>query len=634
MVECSRERLVKKVIEIILANRFYRKHREQIMMICDLVVVAFSYLVAFLLKNDLKGFYFGDITIDRLLVSGVLVIVIYGLCFALFKIHRSLWKYISINEVIRIAEANLFATLVMILITNIFSKKATYYVSIELIAMVISTVTMFALRGIYRLYRRSSHGYSDGKKTVIIGAGDGGTLLLREIQQNPNLGYRIIGFVDDNKVNKVVMGLNVLGTSKDLKELKDKYDLEVAIVAIPSLAKEDLNKLVENCHEINLKIEIMNQEKVVLDGTAKKNYNPVAKIRIEDLLGRGEIKLDQSEISSYITDKVVVVTGAGGSIGSELCRQIVKFKPGRLIMIDINENGLYMLEQEFNNMVRHKEMDPSIVYISYIASIRDYKAIDSILKNERAEIVYHAAAHKHVPLMETRPMEAIKNNVFGTKNVIDACIANKIKRFIMISTDKAVNPTNVMGATKRMTEMILQAYGDNDVTKMAAVRFGNVLGSNGSVIPIFKRQIEEGGPVTITDRNIIRYFMTIPEAAQLVLQAGYYADKGEIFVLDMGKPVKILNLAEKMIKLSGFEPYKDIDIVEIGLRKGEKMFEELHLNSETFTKTKNDLIYENQIMKISKEAINERLEVLRDLLSKDTSNEEFRNTILNLIIKD
>ncbi len=634
MVECSRERLVKKVIEIILANRFYRKHREQIMMICDLVVVAFSYLVAFLLKNDLKGFYFGDITIDRLLVSGVLVIVIYGLCFALFKIHRSLWKYISINEVIRIAEANLLATLVMILITNIFSKKATYYVSIELIAMVISTVMMFALRGVYRLYRRSSHGYSDGKKTVIIGAGDGGTLLLREIQQNPNLGYRIIGFVDDNKVNKVVMGLNVLGTSKDLKELKDKYDLEVAIVAIPSLAKEDLNKLVENCHEINLKIEIMNQEKVVLDGTAKRNYNPVAKIRIEDLLGRGEIKLDQSEISSYITDKVVVVTGAGGSIGSELCRQIVKFKPGRLIMIDINENGLYMLEQEFNNMVRHKEMDPSIVYISYIASIRDYKAIDSILKNERAEIVYHAAAHKHVPLMETRPMEAIKNNVFGTKNVIDACIANKVKRFIMISTDKAVNPTNVMGATKRMTEMILQAYGDNGVTKMAAVRFGNVLGSNGSVIPIFKRQIEEGGPVTITDRNIIRYFMTIPEAAQLVLQAGYYADKGEIFVLDMGKPVKILSLAEKMIKLSGYEPYKDIDIVEIGLRKGEKMFEELHLNSETFTKTKNDLIYENQIMKISKEAINERLDVLRDLLNKDTSSDEFKTTILDLIIKD
>ena len=634
MVECSRERLVKKVIEIILANRFYRKHREQIMMICDLVVVAFSYLVAFLLKNDLKGFYFGDITIDRLLVSGVLVIVIYGLCFALFKIHRSLWKYISINEVIRIAEANLLATLVMILITNIFSKKATYYVSIELIAMVISTVMMFALRGVYRLYRRSSHGYSDGKKTVIIGAGDGGTLLLREIQQNPNLGYRIIGFVDDNKVNKVVMGLNVLGTSKDLKELKEKYDLEVAIVAIPSLAKEDLNKLVENCHEIGLKIEIMNQEKVVLDGTAKKNYNPVAKIRIEDLLGRGEIKLDQSEISSYITDKVVVVTGAGGSIGSELCRQIVKFKPSRLIMIDINENGLYMLEQEFNNMVRHKEMDPSIVYISYIASIRDYKAIDNILKNERAEIVYHAAAHKHVPLMETRPMEAIKNNVFGTKNVIDACIANKVKRFIMISTDKAVNPTNVMGATKRMTEMILQAYGDNGVTKMAAVRFGNVLGSNGSVIPIFKRQIEEGGPVTITDRNIIRYFMTIPEAAQLVLQAGYYADKGEIFVLDMGKPVKILSLAEKMIKLSGYEPYKDIDIVEIGLRKGEKMFEELHLNSETFTKTKNDLIYENQIMKISKEAINERLDVLRDLLNKDTSNDEFKKTILDLIIKD
>ena len=622
---------MKKSIDGIIKHPFYRKNREKIMLASDLFVVALSYIIAFWLKSDFKFFFFGDISSDKILIAGLLVLIIYGLLFAIFKIHRSLWKYISINEAIRIAAANVLATSVMIIITVLFIKKSVYYISVELIAMILSTMIMFGLRAVYRVYRRTSGYFSGGKRTVIIGAGDGGTLLLREILQNPDLDYRIVGFVDDYKVNKVVMGLNVLGTTSDLKKIKEKHEIEEAIIAIPSLDKSELNKIVDECHSAGLKIEIMTQERIAGDD---KKHNPVAKIKIEDLLGRGEIRLDQTEISSYITDKVVVVTGAGGSIGSELCRQIVKFKPARLIMIDINENGLYMLEQEFNNMVRHKEMDPNIVYISYIASIREYHAIDEILKNERADIVYHAAAHKHVPLMETRPMEAIKNNVFGTKNVIEACIANKVKRFIMISTDKAVNPTNVMGATKRMTEMILQANGNNGVTRMAAVRFGNVLGSNGSVIPIFKRQIEEGGPVTITDRNIIRYFMTIPEASQLVLQAGYYADKGEIFVLDMGKPVKIINLAEKMIKLSGYEPYKDIDIVEIGLRKGEKMFEELHLNSETFKKTKNDLIYENQVMSISLDDVNKRLDTLNELLKRDVSNDEYKRAILDLIIKD
>ena len=327
------------------------------------------------------------------------------------------------------------------------------------------------------------------------------------------------------------------------------------------------------------------------------------------------------------------MTGAGGSIGSELCRQIVKFRPKELVMIDINENSLYMLEQEFNRDRTHGRLNPNIVIDSYIASIRDRSAIDSIFAQKRPEVVYHAAAHKHVPLMETRPMEAVKNNVFGTNNVIQSCIKHQVSRFIMISTDKAVNPTNVMGATKRMTEMILQANGNNGVTKMAAVRFGNVLGSNGSVIPIFKNQIKEGGPVTITDKNIIRYFMTIPEAAQLVLQAGYYADKGEIFVLDMGEPVKILDLAEKMIRLSGLEPYKDIDIVEIGLRPGEKMFEELRLDGEDTERTKNDLIFINHVMGISKQEIDEKLAVLGKLLSENASREEFRNTMLE-IIKD
>ena len=293
-----------------------------------------------------------------------------------------------------------------------------------------------------------------------------------------------------------------------------------------------------------------------------------------------------------------------------------------------------MLEQEFNRNRTHGILNKTIEIISLIASIREFKAINGIFKEYNPDVVFHAAAHKHVPLMETRPMEAIKNNVFGTNNVINACIKNNVSRFIMISTDKAVNPTNVMGATKRMTEMILQADGDNGVTKMAAVRFGNVLGSNGSVIPIFKQQIAEGGPVTITDKNIIRYFMTIPEAAQLVLQTGFYADKGEIFVLDMGEPVKILDLAEKMIRLSGFKPYKDIDIVEIGLRPGEKMFEELKLDGETTTRTKNNLIFKNNVMAITKEDITDRLVKLEEILNDVEHRNDIKNRLLSLIITD
>ena len=385
-------------------------------------------------------------------------------------------------------------------------------------------------------------------------------------------------------------------------------------------------------------ILIMNLDTKIMNFQFKnntKNNSVVADIKIEDLLGRGEIHLDQSEISSYLQDQVVVVTGAGGSIGSELCRQIVKFQPRKLVMIDINENSLYMLEQEFKRHIEHGQMSQNIEMKSLIASIRDKKAIDEIFSRYHPDVVYHAAAHKHVPLMETRPMEAIKNNVFGTNNVIHSCIEHRVKRFIMISTDKAVNPTNVMGATKRMTEMILQANGHNGVTKMADVRFGNVLGSNGSVIPIFKAQIAEGGPVTLTSKEIIRYFMTIPEAAQLVLQAGYYADQGDIFVLDMGEPVKILDLAEKMIRLAGLKPYEDIEIKEIGLRPGEKMFEELRLDGEDTTRTKNDLIYKNAPMDISVEDIDARLSQLHNVIYKENvTPSEIKETILNLIISD
>ena len=491
---------------------------------------------------------------------------------------------------------------------------------------------MLVIRFGYRLLRR--YQIDEKKNTInalIIGAGDGGYILLKELTQNESYHAHVVGFLDDFRHDKIVAGKPVLGTTEDLAEVVKKHRIQIVFIAIPSASKKDVRRIYEKCQDLNLETKIMRRGETLLSDTPGKETYPVKDIAIEDLLGRGEIRLNQQEIRSYITGKVVAVTGAGGSIGSELCRQIVKFHPKRLVLIDINENTLYMLEQEFNRDRMHGKLDPEIEIVSYIASIRERKAINEVFEQNKPEVVYHAAAHKHVPLMETRPQQAIKNNVFGTNNVISLCIAHHVSRFIMISTDKAVNPTNVMGATKRMTEMILQANGKNGITKMAAVRFGNVLGSNGSVIPIFQQQIAEGGPVTITDKGIIRYFMTIPEAAQLVLQAGYYADKGEIFVLDMGEPVKILNLAEKMIRLSGLKPYEDIDIVEIGLRPGEKMFEELRLDGEDTVKTKNDLIFINKVMDISMSEINAKLHTLSEMLACGATREAYRETMLEMI---
>lgn len=621
------------MISKFLKNPIYKKYRSVIICLVDMAVVAVSYFFAFYIASlnfrfkEIQDIKSGSIAEGFLLTMGV-----YLVSFLLFRIYKSLWKYTGPSEVLRIVLAVVVAVACSLLLMPWMPIRG-----MEMRTVVVTGVFVILLmcnvRLGYRLLRRHE---SEGKKTtnaVIIGAGDAGYILCKEIIQNHTFDANVIGFIDDARAGKIVYGKKVLADTQHMQDVVEKYQITLAFIAIPSASKKDIRRIYDICKNLHLETKIMKQGDELLENPDAPKHYPVEDISIEDLLGRGEIHLDQQEIRSYISGKVVAVTGAGGSIGSELCRQIVKFKPKELVMIDINENSLYMLEQEFNRDRVHGRMDKSIIIDSFIASIRDRVAIDSIFKEKQPEVVYHAAAHKHVPLMETRPMEAVKNNVFGTNNVIQCCIKNKVSRFIMISTDKAVNPTNVMGATKRMTEMILQANGNNGVTKMAAVRFGNVLGSNGSVIPIFKNQIKEGGPVTITDKNIIRYFMTIPEAAQLVLQAGYYADKGEIFVLDMGEPVKILDLAEKMIRLSGLEPYKDIDIVEIGLRPGEKMFEELRLDGEDTSKTKNDLIFVNHVMGITKEEIEEKLTVLSKLLSENASREIFRNTMLK-IIKD
>lgn len=617
----------------IFENKFYKQHRESMLMILDLFVVFISYFIAGWIKNDFSLLLRLQISSTTMALGMLVILAIYALSFYILKVYKSLWKYLGIDEITRLTASSAIAT-VCIMFVSIICFDIPTLISIELIASVIALVLMMGLRVAYRMLRRyetQTNNTLKNKRVVIIGAGDAGNLLLKEIAQNNAYNYRIVGFIDDNKKDIMIGGYEVLGTTDDLSELKEKHQIEGALIAISNVNQADLRRIYDHCINCGLETKIMNFQ----FKNNPKNNSLVADIRIEDLLGRGEIKLDQTEISSYLSDKVVAITGAGGSIGSELCRQIVKFQPRKLILIDINENTLYMLEQEFRRNVAHGKMSENIEVKTLIASIRDKKAIDQIFDRYQPEVVYHAAAHKHVPLMETRPMEAIKNNVFGTNNVIHSCIEHKVKRFIMISTDKAVNPTNVMGATKRMTEMILQANGHNGVTKMAAVRFGNVLGSNGSVIPIFKEQIAEGGPVTLTSKEIIRYFMTIPEAAQLVLQAGYYADQGDIFVLDMGEPVRILDLAEKMICLAGLTPYKDIEIKEIGLRPGEKMFEELRLDGEDTTRTKNDLIYKNAAMDITIDDINDRLEKLHNVINKENvSHTEIKETILDLIISD
>lgn len=620
------------MLHVFFENTIYRKHREKLLLILDLLIVLFSYLIAYWSKNDfqLRTMQLG-LTGTEVAVGLLVLLIVYAFSFAFFKVYKSLWKYIGVDELLRLTASNILAMIIVMFLSQLYFGMFSL-ISLELIAGVYALIIMSGVRVLYRLLRRYSLKKNAKEvKTIIIGAGDAGNLLLRELRQNNSLNYKIVGFIDDFKKDLMIGGYPILGTTEDLAKIKSKYNIESALIAISHVNQKDLRRIYDECVNNGLDTKIMNFQ--FKNNT--KNNSVVADIKIEDLLGRGEIHLDQSEISSYLQDQVVVVTGAGGSIGSELCRQIVKFQPRKLVMIDINENSLYMLEQEFKRHIEHGQMSQNIDLKSLIASIRDKKAIDEIFNRYHPDVVYHAAAHKHVPLMETRPMEAIKNNVFGTNNVIHSCIEHRVKRFIMISTDKAVNPTNVMGATKRMTEMILQANGHNGVTKMAAVRFGNVLGSNGSVIPIFKAQIAEGGPVTLTSKEIIRYFMTIPEAAQLVLQAGYYAHQGDIFVLDMGEPVRILDLAEKMIRLAGLKPYEDIEIKEIGLRPGEKMFEELRLDGEDTTRTKNDLIYKNAPMDISVEDIDARLSQLHNVIYKENvTPSEIKETILNLIISD
>ncbi|MDE8328888.1 nucleoside-diphosphate sugar epimerase/dehydratase [Erysipelothrix rhusiopathiae] len=522
-----------------------------------------------------------------------LIALVYLVFYKVFSLDKMVWRMISIHETIRIGMANIMAFLTCMVIIIIRNDEL-----IGVRAMIIITglnvLLQLAVRFVVRYYYDKKERVAiKGKKLqsiLIYGAGSAGQMILNEISRNNEYGYKVIGFIDDNPnlKNSIIYSVPVLGCNDDIEKVVKKHEVECVFVAMPSqplnIQKEIINKLVK----IGVDVKTVESAQKLIQN--KNLKNSLRKIEISDLLNRPEIIIDDVEIFKNLDGQRVLITGAGGSIGSELVRQVVKYSPKSLTLVDINENGLYDIQQELRIMER-EGIIPKINVSAIITSVRDQTSLEKVFKNTNPTIVFHAAAHKHVPLMEDAPEEAIKNNIFGTFNVIQTSIKYKVEKVINISTDKAVNPTNIMGATKRFNEMMLQAFDKCSNTKFVAVRFGNVLGSNGSVVPLFRKQIEQGGPVTVTHPDIIRYFMTIPEAVSLVLQAATYADGGEIFVLDMGEPVKILSLAEKVIELSGYVPYKDIEIKFTGLRPGEKLYEELLMAEEGLQKTPNDLIH-------------------------------------------
>ena len=610
----------------LFSSKIYINHRFKLIMLLDLLTVALGVVASIFLGKASDPFAMLNGHYIEILEFLVISLVIYTISFYLFSTNKSLWSYLGVNEIVSICISVVLGDLLTSILYQYMLPDTFSNVRFAIFSPLLIIAGMMFIRMLYRALREREAGRY--KNTFIIGAGDAGYILLKELSKNNIFRANVVGLIDDNRKNSVISGVTVVGTTYEILKLIPKYEVEQVFLAIPSISAYNKNRILNVLKEANVSVKVMSSGVAVEDGESISKH--LKDVSIEDLLGRGEVKLSQGEIRSYIKGKSILVTGAGGSIGSQIVREIFKFKPSQLVLVDVNENALYMLERDLDFEKSHSKDYDDINYISEIVSIREKEALAEVFDKYKPSVVFHAAAHKHVPLMERRPQEAIKNNVFGTKNVMDVAIEKEVERFIMISTDKAVNPTNAMGASKRLTEIILQSKGNKYKTKFAAVRFGNVLGSNGSVIPIFKEQIKKGGPITITHRNIIRYFMTIPEAAQLVLQAGYYASEGEIFLLDMGEPVKIIDLATNLIKLSGLEPYKDIDIEEIGLRPGEKMYEELSLDYESSEKTDNQMIYKNTTLDIDVEELDKKLVELKSMLGHST-NEEIRSKLFEII---
>lgn len=593
------------------------RFRKHLLFLCDSLILICITLVL--------GWFSLRYSISDAVSAGSLLqhlLLLYGCAIifqVLFHTYDSLWRYAESREYLFLLLAALCGFCMYEIITR-------YVIHIPMISFLLLTAIaslwvlgMLMVRFAYRVYRSHTQ-YRQGvhqSPTAIVGAGAAGVQLLEELNSNPSSRYNVRCFFDDDpsKIGKRIHNVEVKGSIRSIPTFLRIMDIREIIVAIPSTSEERRYCVLQELSELdNVRVTVLPS---TLDLIGKKPIrSQLREIQIEDLLGRDPIRLDSSAVDAFLSGKTVFVTGGGGSIGSELCRQIVKHDPRRLVIVDIYENNAYDIQQELLY-----KYDGKLNLSVEIASIRDAERIRQLFAGYKPDIVFHAAAHKHVPLMEQSPQEAVRNNVFGTLNLVRAADTYGVEKFIQISTDKAVNPTSVMGASKRLCEMILQSMKGHSATDFAAVRFGNVLGSNGSVVPLFKRQIAAGGPVTVTDKRIIRYFMTIPEAAQLVLQAGAMARQNELYVLNMGRPVKILDLAENLIRLSGYVPYQDIDIVEVGLRPGEKLYEELLVASRDIEKTENDLIFVERQPAITPEAMKKKLAILEVALEKGDPNQ-------------
>jgi len=550
------------------------------------------------------------------------------LIFVFFRMYNRLWEFASILEALRVVAAAFCSSVSLFIIGNII--ELTSYKSCYLLAWIFLTFLTLGTRFFYRIIRAARQINISGlslrktKNIMIIGAGHVGNVLIREIERDGRFSnFKVVCLIDDDsrKIKRYIGRAKVVGGRNKIVWAANRYHVDEIIVTIPSANNETRHEIFDICLGTSCVIKTLPSCYQII--SQKVSLSMLRKVDIADLLERPQIELELDELCDFIRGKVVLVTGAGGSIGSELCRQLATYKPGKLILFDIYENSSYYIQNEL------KDAFPNLDIVTLIGSVRDVDRLNYTFSTYRPDIVYHAAAHKHVPLMEDSPNEAVKNNVLGTLNTVFAADKHGVSRFVLISTDKAVNPANVMGATKRICEMIIQYYDKRSITEFVAVRFGNVLGSNGSVIPIFMKQIENGGPVTVTHPDIIRYFMTIPEAVSLVLQAGTYAHGGEIFVLDMGEPVKILNLAENMIKLSGLVPYKDINIEITGLRPGEKIFEELLMDEEEIAETRNNKIFIGKPIDMDEELFIKQLEQLKFVM--DDESYDIRSLIHEIV---
>jgi len=541
------------------------------------------------------------------------------------SLYNKMWQYASMSELYSIFKVNIAINTLFVICIYFFRLGfPRSIIAINLMTDIFLLGGMrFGLRLLKDFLNRNKYKKSKSR-VLIIGAGDAAEMITREINKHPEIEKKIVGLVDDdpNKQSLEIHGNKVLGKSQNIPKLIDEYSIDEVIIAIPSAEGKAIKRFYELSNKKDVKIEIVPGVYEILKGDV--SLSQIREVKVEDLLRRDQVDLISDEISAYLEKKTILVSGGGGSIGSEICRQVAKFDPEKIIILDINENSTYFLERDLKN--KYTELD----LISIIGSIRDKNKLQRVFKEHSPDVVFHAAAHKHVPLMETSPEEAVKNNILGTRNLAETAAEFEIDRFVLISTDKAVNPTNVMGASKRAAEMVVQTINKKSVTKFMAVRFGNVLGSQGSVIPLFKKQIADGGPVTVTHKDITRYFMTIPEASQLVIQAGALGKGGEVFVLDMGEPVKIMELAEDLIALSGFTPYEDIDIDVIGLRPGEKLYEELLCDNEDNIATEHERIFINNLEAVDQEFLNRHLNKL-EKLAENAAGSEIVSALVDLV---